>query len=59
MPTRCPVAPEARAIYREIRQLLFGKPPNVHRILLDEVRILSIRHGARSPFDPGELGGRR
>ena len=51
MPNRCPIAAESIALERSIRQLLFGKPPDVYRVLFvvvnDEVRILRIRHGAR------------
>jgi len=58
LPTRCPLAPESLALRRGIRQRLFGKPPNVYRILFvvvnDEVRILRIRHGARKRLErPG------
>src|SRR5262245_17302505 len=52
MPNRCSLAPEGHALERTIRQLLFGRPPHIHRILFvvvnDEVRILRIRHAARS-----------
>jgi plasmid stabilization system protein ParE len=51
MPTRCSLAPEALALRRSVRQLLFGKAPHVYRVLFvivnDEVRVLRIRHGAR------------
>jgi plasmid stabilization system protein ParE len=50
MPSRCPLAPEARHA-KQIRQLLYGTPPHLYRILFlvrgDQVLILHIRHGAR------------
>jgi toxin ParE1/3/4 len=58
-PERTPVTPENRAL----RHLLFGKKPNVYRIIfaIDErawvVRVLHIRYGARGPL-PGRLPGR-
>ena len=61
MPTRCPLARESNVLRRTIRQLLFGRPPNVYRVLFvvvnDEVRVLRIRHGARrrlERLDPEE-----
>jgi toxin ParE1/3/4 len=51
-PERSPVTPEDRAL----RHLLFGKKPNVYRVIfaIDQrarvVRVLHIRHGARRPL---------
>ena len=51
-PQRSPVTPENKML----RHLLFGKKPNVYRIIyaIDErahvVRVLHIRHGARARF---------
>jgi toxin ParE1/3/4 len=51
-PERSPVTPENRAL----RHLLFGKKPNVYRVIfaIDArarvVRVLHIRHGARRPL---------
>jgi toxin ParE1/3/4 len=51
-PQRSPVTPENRAL----RHLLFGKRPNLYRIIfaIDArarvVRVLHIRHGARRPL---------
>jgi toxin ParE1/3/4 len=51
-PERSPVTPENKTF----RHLLFGKKPNVYRIIyaIDErarvVRVLHIRHGARARF---------
>jgi plasmid stabilization system protein ParE len=51
MPRRCPLAPEGREFSFEVRQLLYGRPPHVLRILftLEEstVYVLHIRHGRR------------
>ena len=33
MPTRCPLAPESQDSPVEVRQLLYGRRPNVYRIL--------------------------
>jgi toxin ParE1/3/4 len=51
-PERSPATPENRTL----RHLLFGKTPNVYRIIfaIDArarvVRVLHIRHGARQPL---------
>jgi plasmid stabilization system protein ParE len=50
-PERCPVAPESVRFPFEVRQFLYGKKPNVYRILFtikgNTVYILHIRHGRR------------
>lgn len=52
-PLRCPLAREAARSGRQIRCLLFGRRPDVYRILFEVdqrrklVSILHIRHGAR------------
>jgi toxin ParE1/3/4 len=52
-PNRCPEAPEARKLRRELRHLLYGKKPHVYRVIyeVDErrqtVRVLTVRHGVR------------
>jgi len=52
-PDRCPMAPEARKLRRELRHLLYGKKPHVYRVIyeVDERRqtvwVLTVRHGAR------------
>lgn len=57
-PRRCPPAREARMLRRPLRQLLYGKKPDVYRLLyeIDEVSrivfVYSIRHGARDDWDP-------
>jgi toxin ParE1/3/4 len=51
-PERCPTTPENKTL----RHLLFGKKPNVYRIVysIDEraqtARVLHIRHGTRAPL---------
>jgi toxin ParE1/3/4 len=61
-PYRCPLAPENYQQDDGIRQLLFGKKPNVYRILYvignkqKAVYILHIRHGARRSILTQELG---
>ena len=60
-PHRCPVAPEARRMKRELRHLLYGKKPHVYRVIyeVDEGRqavlVLTIRHGARREFKASDL----
>jgi len=52
-PRRCPRATESRRAVHLIRHLLFGKKPDIYRVLYEieelakTVRVLSIRHGAR------------
>jgi plasmid stabilization system protein ParE len=56
-PARCPVPPETD----KLRHLLYGKKPHIYRVVYSvlekqkEVEILHIRHGARQPFNPGNL----
>lgn len=54
LPERCPPAPENTTFHFEVRQLLYGRRPNVYRILYtiegDTVYILHIRHGRRKPL---------
>ena len=54
MPERCPLAPENERVPFEVRQLLYGRKPNVYQIIFtidgDTVYILHIRHGRLSPF---------
>lgn len=50
-PERCPLADEHRKVNIAIREFLFGKRPNVFRVIFtidaDQVRILRIRRGQR------------
>jgi hypothetical protein len=58
-----PLAPEARGLEVELRQLLYGKRAGQYRILFrvyDEldpprVRIVAIRHNARAGLTPEEF----
>jgi len=60
-PNRCPVAPEARKVKRKLRQLLYGSKPQVYRVVYEvderrqEVRVLTIRHGARKRVEDSDL----
>ena len=60
-PRRCPNAPESKKTGRSLRHLLYGKKPNVHRVIfeIDErgkvVRVLTIRHGAMDEGRQDEL----
>ena len=60
-PYRCPIAPEARRMKRELRHLLYGKKPHVYRVIyeVDEGRqavlVLTIRHGARREIKASDL----
>jgi plasmid stabilization system protein ParE len=53
-PERCPLAPETIRFSFEVRQFLYGRKPNVYRILFtiegDTVNVLHIRHGRRKPL---------
>jgi len=53
-PQRCPLAPESSGFAFEVRQLLYGNPPHVYRILYtlehQTVYVLHIRHGRRQPL---------
>jgi toxin ParE1/3/4 len=61
LPHRCPVAPESKQTKRSLRHLLYGRKPNVYRIVyeIDELRktvhLLTIRHGAMKEARPEEL----
>jgi plasmid stabilization system protein ParE len=54
MPSRCPMAPESQDSPTDVRQLLYGRQPNVYRILFaiegDVVQVLHVRHGRRRPL---------
>lgn len=54
MAERRPVAPEAEAFDREIRQLLYHSHRILFEIIGDTVYVLHIRHGARLPRHPDE-----
>jgi toxin ParE1/3/4 len=56
-PQRCPTTAESKGL----RHLLYGKKPNVYRVIYrvveaqKEVDILHIRHGAQQQFKTGDL----
>jgi plasmid stabilization system protein ParE len=56
MPTRCPVAAENDEFPYEIRELLYGRRPNVYRIVFtvrgDSVSVLFVHHAARDELRP-------
>src|SRR5262245_13456578 len=58
-PLRCAFAPEHRKAKRDLRQLLFGKKPNVFRAVFliegEVVRVLRIRRAARRPLKQKDL----
>jgi plasmid stabilization system protein ParE len=58
-PQRCSLAPENDLVEPEIRQLLFGKRPNVYRALFaivgDEVQVLHIRRASMDTGRPEDL----
>ena len=53
LPRRCKLAPEDATVPFEMRQLLYGHPPHIYRVLFtiegDVVYVLRIRHGRRQP----------
>jgi plasmid stabilization system protein ParE len=55
-PQRCPLAPENEYFREEIRNLLFGRAPNVFRILFtirdDTVHVLHFRRAGRKVIVP-------
>ena len=61
LPRRCPDAPEGKRAERPLRQLLYGKKPQIYPVLfeVDEahkvVRVLTIRHGSMVEAKPEDL----
>lgn len=59
-PERCSLAPEHRAMKRELREYHFGRKPNVFRAVFiidgNDVRVLRIRRAARRRLSRRELG---
>ncbi|MBZ5642956.1 MAG: type II toxin-antitoxin system RelE/ParE family toxin [Acidobacteriia bacterium] len=57
---RCPLAPDATKAGWPLRRLLYGKKPDIYRILFEilearkVVRIVTIRHVARDEFANSE-----
>jgi toxin ParE1/3/4 len=56
-PNRCPETPEDD----ELRHLLYGNRPHTYRVIYrvlekqKQVHVLHIRHGARQPFQSGDV----
>ncbi len=57
LPARCKLAMESAEFDEPVRQRLYGKSPNVYRILFiirsDVVHVLHVRHAARRTLLPG------
>jgi toxin ParE1/3/4 len=59
-PNRCPLAREARKRKRKLRHLLYGKKPEVYRVIYEAeeqrqtVWVLTIRHGARQKIQTSD-----
>ena len=53
-PLRCPAAPETIGSKRSLLHLLYGKKPNIYRVIFEldqrnsRLLVLTIRHGARN-----------
>ena|SRR5208282_5012449 len=60
-PHRCPLAPKARRMKRELPNLLYGKKPHVYRVIYEvdvgrqAVLVLTIRHSARRKVKVSDL----
>ena len=58
-PERCALIPESKKLRRELRQLLFGRKPNVFRIIYaihdDELEVIRIRRASRGPLKRSDL----
>ena len=58
-PQRCPRAREQRKLDAELREIHFGKRPNVYRVVFlidgDTVRVLRIRRAQRRPMTRKEI----
>lgn len=62
-PARWPLAPECELLEFEVRQAYHGNKHNGYRILFcivdspqPTVRVMHVRHSARGPMKPYELG---
>jgi plasmid stabilization system protein ParE len=58
-PQRCALAVEHEIFPEEVRQLLYGKPQNIYRVLFaireTKVYILYVRHSAQAPLTAEDL----
>lgn len=63
LPKRCPVAPESINPDQPVRVISYGRKPHVYRVFFtindtaEVVRVVHIRHGARTAPVPDELKG--
>jgi len=61
LPRRCPLAPENKKTRLPLRHLLYGRKPNVYRVIYEidqprrTVRVLTIRHGAMDGVELADL----
>ena len=54
-PSRYALAPEAKTLGRQVRQLIAGKYPVQYLVYTETVSILRIRHTAQAPLKADEL----
>ena len=58
-PQRCALAVEHEIFPEEVRQLLYGKPKNVYRVLFTirgtTVNVLYVRHTGQAPLTVDDL----
>ena len=58
-PQRCSLAPESRKSPVELRQFLFGRKPNVYRVIFTiaeaQVRVLRVRRAQRRSLTAREI----
>jgi plasmid stabilization system protein ParE len=55
-PNRHPLAPESPRVAFAVRQILVGRYRVLFAVRGDSVHIMRIRHSAKRPFKPEELG---
>ncbi len=55
-PERHAIAFDAATAGREIRQMTFGVYAVLYSIDADRVNVLTVRHAARRPIEPDEIG---
>jgi plasmid stabilization system protein ParE len=59
LPTRWSLARESAEFDEPVRQLLYGTPPHIYRVLFivrsDFVYVLHVRHGARQALERDEV----
>ena len=61
LPNRCSLAPEGKAIHRDLRHLLYGRKSHIYRVIyeVDEnrrtVKVFHIRYGGRQEFSISDV----